>query len=103
MSEPLALMPQLVPLATANAGEIEPTPDAPAPGAVVKFFSRGTTRVGIVTKVTRTGTVTAAYVTPGGIAAAARFGHDPQVTHKAVKLGEYEVVAPDPQGREDTQ
>lgn len=86
------LRPLLEVLATTDAGPIEPGIELPVIGDVVRLHSRGTTRYGIVVKVTRTGTATAAYVTPGGIEEARRYRHASRVTRKAAKFGDYEVI-----------
>lgn len=63
-------------------------------GDIVVLFSRGASRRGLVTKVTRTGTATVAYVTPGGLAEAEKYGYaGAQITRKTAKVNEYQVVS----------
>ncbi len=86
------LYPQMLGALEHFAGEAAGWTDTPAavePGDLVAIYSRGQWRPGIVDKVARTGTVTVAYITQGGLDEAQRYrGPDAraQVTRKADKV-----------------
>lgn len=72
--------------------------EAPAVGSVVWIYSRGMMRAGLVEHVTRTGRVTAAYVTRGGIDEAVRYrGPDAHatITRKVAPFAELVLIAHD--------
>lgn len=85
------LTPEMVRLASWKPGHDGAAVKAQV-GDIASLYSRGTTRIGLVTKVTKTGTATVAYVTPGGVQEAARHNWKPTVTRKTAKLGEYRVL-----------